>query len=403
MDAGEIVHFEGSKPGTRSNLQIFTPSRTDNSVALSYYSVYEPQSQTKEANAPLLFRLPPHQSYVDLNDSYLYLKCRILDSSGNKILATDLCAPSHMAFHTAFSDLVISINGHPVSNSQGHYPFQALMIQTLGSSAGEKATRLSSILYYEDETADTFTLAGNKGFKARQALAAESKYFEMIGKPYSSLWNNGNYLPNDITIEMTFTRSKPEFGVDSASTTKKFYMEIDTARLYCRHHLLSRETLAQRNKSFSRGNATYQLTEAETRVCHVSKGALSFTSDALFSKIPSYILIGMISTKAYVGSYDKSCQNFQNFKVSSVTIRSDRDTFLHRNIQLDFDNNLYLSAYHTLMQALSPGRPLDNGIDRESYKNSKNLLLFTLPPTPTSSSNFVITYGGHVLLRKKLL
>jgi len=129
------------------------------------------------------------------------------------------------------------------------------------------------------------------------------------------------------------------------------------------------------------------------------KGSLSFTSDGIFSRIPQFLILGLISTKSYVGNHFESFLNFQNFNVSQITVRSERDAFMTRSLQLDFANDLYLSAYMSLLNALKgTGRPMDNGFSFEDYKISKNLFLFSLAPTPVTSGSFAVAYGGHVLV-----
>jgi len=256
--------------------------------------VYDVIIQAKDATSPLLFRIPAMaNAYTELSDSFLFLKCRLVDSNSNAIASNDVVTASHLAFHALFSDLVISLNGVPVTNTLCQYALQAVMLETITRTYGEKKSGMSSNFYYEDQIQDDFDPQRNSGFKKRQLFTTNSQFFELVGKPYTALFCNPEYLPNDLPIEMTFSRSKPQICVDTKSTTKQFYIQIDTARLYIRHYSVSSDTLARNNARFAKGGlATYQLHEAEVRVAHISSTSLSFQSDSVFSSIPQYLLIG---------------------------------------------------------------------------------------------------------------
>jgi len=212
--------ISGSNPSVRSELDLFNIMSTDVSVISSDFQQYYPLTSVKENENPLEFFVPGDNThYLDLHSSYLYLKAKIVNQDGSNLAATSLCAPGQLFFGSMFQNCSVSLNGTCVFDSSNFYPYHAWIQRQLSCGESEKKSELTSEIYYKDSAPDDYTLTGNPGFKSRYALSTESAAFEIIGKPYATIFQQKRYIPNNVNMSIAFRRSSPKFSLSSATTT----------------------------------------------------------------------------------------------------------------------------------------------------------------------------------------
>jgi len=129
-------------------------------------------------------------------------------------------------------------------------------------------------------------------------------------------------------------------------------------------------------------------------------GALSFITEALFpAKVPALLLLGIVSSDAFYGSFAKSGFNFKPYGVTSVSVKCEENNLLYRSMKVDYESNLFQLAYQSIFAAMS-FRYSGNGITRDQFANKGYCLyLFELLPT-TDGTQLYPTKKG--LLKVKI-
>ena len=94
-------------------------------------------------------------------------------------------------------------------------------------------------------------------------------------------------------------------------------------------------------------------------------------------KLPTAIVVGMVSGSAMNGALNRDPWNFQNFGLTSITLSSDNDPTMTKTFDVDFKSNTYLLGYQSLFKAVGR-RKNGNFISRIEYPTGNTLFLYDL-------------------------
>lgn len=298
----------------------------------------------------------------------------------NHLKTADLVAPSNLFFYTLFENCRVTINGTVVGDSNGHYAHLSVIPTLLTNGKGEKESEMTSILLYSDTEPDTFDPALNSGFKIRQSLAAGSRVFDMLGAIPINIFQQQKFLPTAcaVTVELQ-PQLRPAFCLDSPKLDKEYKFQIVEAELYIKMLTINPEIVTSHIEHFSRNKAQYPIRNTKLRTSMVPMGSLSyFTMSPVTGKLPTTVVIGLVSQDALNGVLNKSPFNFQGFGLTKISISVDENPASIREIKVDFANQNYLQGYQSLFKALDRGNCEGNSISRSDYAKGNALFLFDL-------------------------
>ena len=145
------------------SLDLFSVPSNQIAIQSQFYDDIRPVSQFQQT--PVLeFDTTLHGDvYINLLQTKLFLKVRILKSDGSKLTAADKVAPVNLFFHALFKQCDVYLNRTLVSSSGDLYPIKSYLKRLLTTSAEEKSTRLQAELFYRDSPGfidETDPLAG---------------------------------------------------------------------------------------------------------------------------------------------------------------------------------------------------------------------------------------------------
>lgn len=377
--------YQGSVPGMRTNLDIFSLPPTDTSVVASNYISFNPTSDIKQEFGSVQFIIPPTSTqYIDLDTTMLYIQAKIVQTDGSALADSDIVCPTNMFFYSMWKYCTVSVNGTVVNDVQC-YPYSAAIPTLLVNGQGQKESKLTSIFFYKDTMPDTFDVATNTGFKKRVELSKNSKVFDMVGPISTGICQQKRYIPTNCSIRIEFTRQTPEFCLDCATTTKQYKVVLEQAILQVKMHGISPTVLGKHNQLFEKARAQFPFRSTVVRSNQIPVGSKSFTSEAIFvGNVPQTIVLGLLDANAFNGQLNKSFLNFQPHDLQSMTVSCDNETLLYRSLEFNFASNLYMMGYQTLFNALG-NSDVGNFINRDEYSNGNCLFLINLLPATTGS------------------
>jgi hypothetical protein len=110
----------------------------------------------------------------------------------------------------------------------------------------------------------------------------------------------------------------------------------------------------------------------------IASGLQSKTIDNLFlGPLPKRIVVGFVDNTAFTGSLTTNPFNFQHFNLTFFNLYVDGKPVPSKPLQPDFNNDLYISAYHTLFSGTGIHfSNLGNHISRSDYPNGYTLFIF---------------------------
>lgn len=92
-------------------------------------------------------------NYIDLANSWLYLKVQVFHQDGSSLTKDDKVAPTNFFLHSLFDLIEIYMNGKLVS-SKNFYPYVAFLLAQLSYSEKQKDEILFNALYTRDVNAE---------------------------------------------------------------------------------------------------------------------------------------------------------------------------------------------------------------------------------------------------------
>jgi hypothetical protein len=167
----------------RQETQIFEDSMYDVSLASSSACEYHPISSLSDRNAPLEFSILANDTqYIDLNQTKLYIRARILDPKGESVKENTIVLPVNNMLNSMFSQCSIYLNENLITPSTNMYAYRSYLETLLGYSKEYKKSQAQCALYYKEKKPSNLDVAIDDGFKYRYELSKESQPFEMIGE-----------------------------------------------------------------------------------------------------------------------------------------------------------------------------------------------------------------------------
>src|SRR5271154_111396 len=99
--ATSLVHRD-STPCIKSNLDLFTVPPTETSTLDSRWVKYETSSalSNQDVISPIEFTISPSENYLDLSQSFLYLRVKITKSDGTDLDAAATVHPVNYFMHS---------------------------------------------------------------------------------------------------------------------------------------------------------------------------------------------------------------------------------------------------------------------------------------------------------------
>ena len=156
-------------------LSLFSVNGVQAAVEKSYLQDYRPIN-TLSDEAPIEFNISGKNGheYLDLHNSRLYVKCKIVNENGTALAKKVNCAPINLLLQSLWQQIDVVLQGKTISTSNNHYAYKA-MIQTLMKDTN--SSHLTSELFIKDDAGSsidsTDVLGTNTGLYKRNKFTEE--------------------------------------------------------------------------------------------------------------------------------------------------------------------------------------------------------------------------------------
>jgi len=291
--------------------------------------------------------------------------------------------------------MVLKINSTQISDDMGLYPYKSIIPILLTTGKAEEETIGQSMLFYRDTpTYNTFTTT-NSGFQTRLNLGKESATWDMLSNLRCGIMNQTRYIPNGCAIEIKLTRNIPKICLDCPKTDKEYQFSIEECTLAIKAMNISQNILKQHQALFSsHAKAEYPVREYVVRVNQIGAGCTTYFSEPIFmGKLPVYMIFGLIDAASFNGVLDKSNMCFLPHDLKLIIVKCEEDSQKYQSIAVDYENDNFQQAYHSLFDCLS-NRETGNNLSRASYKSGYTLYAFQTTPAAVSSELLPIQTGN---------
>ena len=342
------------------------------------------------SDTPLEFNIMANsQRYIDLKNIRLYLRVQVKNGDGTNIDDDDVrVAVTNYPIASLFQQADLYLQQQLVCSSGTGYAYKGIIDVLLENDKNEMESELTESLFYRDR-ARSMDLKSNIGFTEREAFCRKSAIFEIQGKLHIDLCRQERVLLNAVQFTLKLTPARESFRLfreapsQTGTAAPTYKVEILNALLKVPMIKPTPAMLLGHGEGLKNGPALYPFERTEIKTFVIPSGQSSWPIENLFiSRIPKRLIVAFVTSEAFSGEFSKNPFNFQHFKLSYLCLTVDGACVPSRAMQLDFSNDIYLDAYHTIFSLTPdemPGRLRKTpSISRDDFANGYALFCFNI-------------------------
>jgi len=390
---------------TKSELDLFSVPPTQTSMEQGNWVEYHPLT-TLTDGSPIEFDITGSgEDYVDFANTALYVKAKITAANGDDLADDAAVGPVNLFLHSLFSQVDISLNGTLITASTNTYPYRAMLETLLSYGNDAKTSQLTSAMFYKDTAGKmdsvNFEDDVNRGLAKRREFSSGSSTFDMMGRLHADIFFQDRYMLNEVGAKIKLVRSKDAFCLMGATACK---VKILHASMFVRKVKLMPSVFLAHAKTLERGTAKYPIRRVVCKSFAVPQNYLDVSHEKLFSgQLPTRIVIGLVSNRAFNGHLESNPFNFQHFNLSEIALYLDgQQQHAVRPIQPNYGDGQYIRAYDSLFAGTGKLYK-DEGLflGREDYDKGYALYAFDLTADLGEDDHFSLVRQGSVRLALK--
>lgn len=386
-----------SAPAVRGEVEIFSIPPTDTTCDYSMYEEFQPVVNVQDSTSKIEFKIPGNgHHYLDLSDSFLYLKLKVVKRDGGNLEETSAMGTVNLFMHALFSQLDVYMNEKLVSTSNNAYPYRAYMETLLSYGNDYKSSQGTCSMFFND-IGGGVAQAVNTGWVARKEYIKLSKTVELIDKLRFNLATQHRYILNDVNFRLSLTRSSDAFSLFTNSATEQASVKILSAMYYIRKQVLFPSIILAHQRLLEKGEiARYPHKNTEVKYFTIAQGSSSAIEDNIFSNnVPSRIVIGFVSSLAFNGQFNSNPFRFNHYNLASLGVSVNNISMPVR--PLTFNNDDFLLAYYLLFTSTGiAGQDVGLSFSRDNYKEHNALFAFDIVQGSGNDSLLSLEKTGNV-------
>lgn len=389
----------GSLQDTQSDLMtqsldLFSPSQVEDTMLYHREAKYYPTGALTD-DGPFTFEIPAESSmFLDTSSFRLEGQIKIVNiTTGQEVDLVDneKVFPVNMWPHALFKTTQVSINGVMVSFVSTPAAHYRAIIETLLSydEQAEKTHLAASGLCLDDPESMEDATGAKDGQKARMHRFRKSRVVDFCTPIHSDVLRQDKLLPDRTSLSLQLTRENDKFVLMSSTVGATYRIKIISLALHARKIALDRRYVEAVNRKLDSGSrAIFPMVRSMVKTRTIASGSLYAPIPDLFNgRIPNTIIVAMVNSEAFNGSYRKNPFNFQHFEVSGINLLVNSKSYPAIRYQPDFTKGLFMREYRGMMDAI--GQKMHNGgclITPRRFEKGHTLFCFDL--TPDNCQNF---------------
>jgi len=420
-----LIH-EDSLEILKTELELFSLPPTQASIEETRYVEYQPTTSL-DKGGPVDFYIPPNdKEYLDLQNTFLYMKMKILDENGDalktKISDDDTGVPPKSMVYpinyihaTCFKTVEVLLNNTSCSSNDTMYPYRAYFEALLTYGKQAKEEQLVSGMFYKDknpmdEHSAAVTKSGsdqskNSGAVARFRRTNYSNSFETVGRIHTEIFSQPKLLVGDVAVRLKLHRADPKFALMAVNADDRYTISIDSASLFVCQKRISEAVREAHRETLQEKNIIYPVRKIHMK--WVTRGPLRndlTEPNFLNGTLPRRIIIGLVADEAFNGNHHHNPFNFAHFNVQAIIMRKNGEALPFQSIEMDYANKCSLRGYISLMEGtnnLFKNKSMDIRpfVD---YPQGYALYAFDLTQDHSGTNTFDLIQQGNISLEIKL-
>ena len=243
--------------------------------------------------------------------------------------------------------------------------------------------------------------AANKGLKVRYDFTKESHVVDMTGPIHSDIFFQDRLMLNGVNLRIKLNRSKNSFCLMSSAAAPTFKVVITEAILFVRKVKLASSIILGHAVALKHSSAKYPVRRIDCKVLSIPRGFSSFNPANIFlGHIPKRIVLVLVDTQAYNGTYSKNPFNFKHHNLTRVGVYEDGEQIPRKPLFLNFDeagDQNVIAGYQSLFSGTGKlSQDAGNQISRSDYGSGYTAFCFDLSLDHCSGDHFELIKQGNL-------
>ena len=303
-----------------------------------------------EAGSPYTFKLESMaDSFLQMNSLYFYVKCKVVDESGDDLTDTSKVGLVNAFGLSFFNNIQVHLNEFQIGAGTDIDIAYKNYIETMLSYETEARTTHLRTSIFELDSMDHLekfdpTTADNKPFKIRAKKIAKSKEFDFTAPLCADLLRADNHLAPGNSLLIKAIKNNDSFLLKSETLNAGFKILVRDIRLYYNRIRLD-PTLTPKILG---GVQKYLCAKTVVKRFILPSGLTTYNAEIFNGPLPRTIVLAQVLTSAANGNYSKNPFNIRHFDVNRVSLRINGQSLPSDGYTPDFENNLYAREYTEL-------------------------------------------------------
>jgi hypothetical protein len=295
------------------SLALFEKPSVESGIISYKWVQYRPISQISTSNNLQFTISGSSKFYVNLKNTYLQIRGQICSLSTHQPISDrDEVALENLPLQTLWRQVDISLQQNVINSKVGtNYAYKAYLDVLLNNTTDVMKNQLTSQLFIKD-IAQTFDSPINNGYRGRKKNTSKGKEIQLEGPIYIDIGAQERPIINGVEIKFDFWPNKPQFTL--ASSSEEYYFRINDAVLNVCMVEVSPAILIGHAAAINESDAIYPYMQSNLKAFSIPEGQYEYTIDNIFQgEVPADVVVGLVSSRAYSGAYDKNPFNFHNY------------------------------------------------------------------------------------------
>ena len=379
----------------QAQLNLFTKTPSDTSLKSKEWIEYKPTNQINDTSAINFSITAQSSAYVDLKSSVLNVKLRLTNGDGTPMNEAIVAGLVNTPLHSIFRQVDVMFQQTPLSHSGNNYPYKAYIDTILKTNENVQKGELTSQLFYKDVGPDTDDAKSgpNSGLFNRSLATKGGKVVDLEGSLLIDVFQQPKLLLNGVSIGIKLWPSLDSFRLITDTIKADLKVQIVDASIRLCVQRIDGGLMMAQEKMIKMEPAIYPYLKSDIKTTSIASGQYSFSVDDVFQGlVPCKLIVGLVSSAAYMGDYRKNPFYFRDYDCSSVGFYVDGQSYPSQPLRPSYEANQYIDSYSTLTTFRK-----DVNIDRYDY--TEGYCLYVLEVDPYYSFN--IKRKGHCRLELK--
>jgi hypothetical protein len=308
--------------------------------------------------------------------------------------------PINLLGKTFFKNLRVFIGGHMVYEANNLYAFRAFLETELSCGQDAKASYLQAALYDADDPPNGIDTANNLALLRRGRPFKQHRVVELIAPLHCDLFSQERYLPDEMDMRLELTRNTDQFALMSFEANAAYRIVVHNMTWHVRKVQLAASLHLACQQQLLHHPAKFPVRRVQLTNLHVADGRRVSPQHTLFTgQIPRRLVLAMVDTDAFHGTYTKSPFNFKHYNIEQASITAGGQQFPPTPLTCDFNHGRYIHAFINMFEALNMANEnRGNCITRERFGQGSTVLAFDLTPDTNDGQHWELVKDGTTSL-----